>query len=172
MLQYLVRCDHSLCLLVNRACRANWVRLFFALISRLGDGVFWYALMLALPLVFGAQGLTAAAHMFVVGVTGYLLYKLIKQGTERPRPCSVHEAITLGTDPLDLYSFPSGHTLHAVSFTLVALHYFPALIWLLAPFAALVAASRVVLGLHYPTDVACGALIGTALALGSIALLS
>ena len=61
-------------------------------------------------------------------------------------------------------SFPSGHTLHAVSFTVLATSSFPELAWLLVPFATLVAASRVVLGLHYPTDVAAGAIIGATLA--------
>jgi undecaprenyl-diphosphatase len=49
-------------------------------------------------------------------------------------------------------------------------HSFPELAWLLVPFAALIAASRVVLGLHYPSDVAAGALIGTALATLSMVL--
>lgn len=172
MLQQLVRYDLSLCLLANRACRADWVRVLFAAVSRLGDGVFWYSLMLALPVVYGSRGLHAALHMLAVGLVGLAIYKLIKSQTERPRPCSVTEAITLGADPLDQYSFPSGHTLHAVGFTLVALQYFPELVWVLVPFAALVAASRVILGLHYPTDVVCGAAIGASLALGSAALLS
>lgn len=171
MLQTLVRYDLSLCLRVNRACRTRWVRAPFSLVSRLGDGVFWYALMLVLPMRYGTEGLAAAMHMLAIGLVGYAIYRVIKQCTGRARPCSVSEAITLGADPLDQYSFPSGHTLHAVGFTLVAAHYFPELVWLLAPFAALVAASRVVLGLHYPTDVVCGALLGALISLGSISLL-
>ena len=66
--------------------------------------------------------------------------------------------------PLDEFSFPSGHTLHAVAFTLVALTYYPLLAWLLIPFSASVAASRVVLGLHYPSDVLAATVIGSALA--------
>jgi undecaprenyl-diphosphatase len=73
---------------------------------------------------------------------------------------------------LDEFSFPSGHTLHAVSFSLVAIGYFP---WLAVPllaFAALVAISRVVLGLHYPSDVLVSIVVGVALARVSLWLLA
>ena len=66
--------------------------------------------------------------------------------------------------PLDEFSFPSGHTLHAIAFSSVAVAHYPWLAWPLAPFVALVAASRVVLGLHYPSDVLAASVIGTALA--------
>jgi undecaprenyl-diphosphatase len=66
---------------------------------------------------------------------------------------------------LDRYSFPSGHTLHAVALTLVVTTTYPAFAWILVPFTLLVATSRVVLGLHYPTDVVAGAGLGTSLAL-------
>ncbi len=66
--------------------------------------------------------------------------------------------------PLDEFSFPSGHTLHAVSFSIVALAYYPWLTPLLVPFSAGVALSRVVLGLHYPSDVLAATLIGVLLA--------
>lgn len=56
------------------------------------------------------------------------------------------------------------HTLHAVAFTGVALAHAPALGWLLIPFAASVAVSRVVLGLHYPSDVIAATGIGGGLA--------
>jgi undecaprenyl-diphosphatase len=102
--------------------------------------------------------------MLLAGGSGTLVYKLLKQRTLRPRPFQVIQAISLGTAPLDKFSFPSGHTLHAVTFTLVALHYYPALAWLLIPFTLLVAASRLVLGLHYPSDVLAGAALGAAIA--------
>jgi undecaprenyl-diphosphatase len=72
--------------------------------------------------------------------------------------------------PLDEYSFPSGHTLHAVAFTLIAVYYYPALAALLLPFTLLVAASRVVLGLHYPSDVLASIVIGSAIASLSLVL--
>ena len=69
---------------------------------------------------------------------------------------------------IDEFSFPSGHTLHAVSFTTVAIAYVPWLALLLIPFALLVGASRVVLGLHYPSDVLAATAIGSALAAASL----
>jgi undecaprenyl-diphosphatase len=71
---------------------------------------------------------------------------------------------------LDRFSFPSGHTLHAVNFTLVCSAYLPELAAPLAWFTAMVALSRPVLGLHYPSDVLAGAAIGTLVALASLQL--
>jgi undecaprenyl-diphosphatase len=102
--------------------------------------------------------------MAVVGFTGVALYKYLKSRLVRERPYISLAGIVPGTKVLDRYSFPSGHTLHAVSFTILAVTSFPELGWLLVPFASLVAASRVVLGLHYPSDVVAGAIVGAALA--------
>jgi undecaprenyl-diphosphatase len=161
--------EHGWCRQLNRSCRKAWVRQFFCFISRLGDGVLWYTLMLLLPLAFGERGLKAAIVMAVTGATGLMLYKFLKARLVRERPFIRFAGIEAGTPPLDRYSFPSGHTLHAVAFTIVAVFYFPMLAWMLVPFAALVAASRVILGLHYPTDVLAGGAIGAILAAGALA---
>jgi undecaprenyl-diphosphatase len=154
----------GLCLRINRACHRNNTRRFFAVVSRLGDGVFWYSLILVLPLVYGRDALPASLHMAAVSAVGVIIYKILKHRLVRRRPFITHTGIRLGTAPLDEFSFPSGHTLHAVAFTTVALAYYPMLAWLLVPFTGLVAASRVVLGLHYPTDVLAGAALGASLA--------
>ncbi len=157
--------DSSLCIRVNRTSQYLWVRWFFRLVSRLGDGVFWYTIMLGIWLTQGDAGLGPVMHMALVGLFGTLLYKWLKGKTLRPRPYEVHQDIWLTGRPLDRFSFPSGHTLHAVSFGIVAVAYYPELAWIIAPFTALVAMSRVVLGLHYPSDVLAGAAIGTLIAL-------
>jgi len=99
------------------------------------------------------------------GLSGLLIYRRLKSTLLRERPFIRHPGITLEMPPLDRYSFPSGHTLHAVSFTWLAVERFPALAWILIPLAGLIAASRVVLGLHYPSDVLAGGAIGATLAL-------
>jgi undecaprenyl-diphosphatase len=151
------------CLLFNRANHRRSSRALFAFVSRLGDGVLWYGLILLLPLLYGAEALAAVTHMMLVGLVSLLAYKTIKITTLRDRPCAASTRIVPTVPPLDQYSFPSGHTLHAVAFTLVLVSYYPDFAWLTVPFTALVALSRLVLGLHYPSDVVAGALIGAAI---------
>jgi len=131
--------------------------------------VFWYVLMGALVLADGTDGLRASAHMAATGVVALTLYKVLKRWTRRPRPFAADLRIRAWVAPLDEYSFPSGHTLHAVSFSVVALAYYPWLAPLLLPFTAGVALSRVVLGLHYPSDVLAATGIAILLASASLA---
>jgi undecaprenyl-diphosphatase len=155
--------EYGLCRRINRAASLIALRQVFRVASRLGDGAVWYALMLALPLLYGMQALSPALTMAASGVAGVALYKWLKHLIVRERPFITHLGISLGAAPLDRYSFPSGHTLHAVSFSWQAIDAFPELAWVLVPLASLIAASRVVLGLHYPSDVLAGAVIGSAL---------
>jgi undecaprenyl-diphosphatase len=160
----LVLWDESLCLRCNRASHRPWARVVLQAASRLGDGVFWYALMGVLLSVHGRGALVPVLQMFVTWAIGVTLYKWLKKKVSRPRPHKIFQEITLSTAPLDQFSFPSGHTLHAVGFTTVALAHYPELAWLLVPFSMLVAASRPVLGLHYPSDVLAGAVLGAGVA--------
>ena len=160
--------ERFLCLAMNRWGARRALTRFFSLVSRLGDGLFWYSLIALLALFGGTRGVHAALHMMAVGIVAATLYRTLKRWTRRPRPFRTHADITAYILPLDEFSFPSGHTLHAVSFTLIALAYFPWLAPLLLPFTLLVAMSRVVLGLHYPSDVLAATLIACGLAGSSL----
>ncbi len=168
-LERLARWDLRVCLRFNRLCRRVTWRLLFRCVSVLGDGIAWYALMAFLLLRDRDAAVIPVLHMMVVGVVCTVGYRWLKACTLRPRPYQAHAAIERFAAPLDRFSFPSGHTLHAVAFTLVALKYYPALAGLLVPFTLLVAMSRVVLGLHYPSDVLVGAVLGAAAAALSFA---
>jgi undecaprenyl-diphosphatase len=160
--------DPRLCRMASRWARRRGIHRFFGIISRLGDGGFWYGLMIVLAVLGGTRGIVAALQMLGTGLVAWLLYRTLKLHTRRPRPFRAHPDVTARAAVLDEYSFPSGHTLHAVSFTIVAVAWFPFLALPLTVFTVLVAMSRVVLGLHYPTDVLAGVLIGTALGAVSV----
>ncbi len=160
--------EHAIVEFANRLHRRHLASRFFGIVSRLGDGIGWYSLMAALLLYYGWAVLPAIAQMLVTAGVGVALYGWIKRRTARPRPCESNERLQLSVAPLDQYSFPSGHTLHAVAFSVLMIHHFPELAWLVLPFAVLVMASRLVLGLHYLTDVLAGAALGLSLALVSL----
>ncbi len=157
--------EYRLCRWIHRAGHYRSVRALFAGISRLGDGPIWYVMLLMLPLAAGKTGLVASLSMAVGALFGLLIYKGLKAVLVRERPFISHPDIDCLSAPLDRYSFPSGHTLHAVFFAVTASAWFPLLSPALFGFATLVAVSRPLLGLHYPTDVVVGGLIGWGLAL-------
>lgn len=158
------RLDLALCLRLNRLSRIHAWRRLFQIVSRLGNGIFWYVLMALLPIIYGAAAWPTVARMALAGLLGLATYKWLKQRTSRPRPCQVYAAISAAAPALDRFSFPSGHTLHAVSFSLVAVAGFPELAPALYGFSLMVAFSRPILGLHYPSDVLAGTALGVAVA--------
>ncbi|MGM0564833.1 MAG: phosphatase PAP2 family protein [Pseudomonadota bacterium] len=161
--------DHSYSIRINRAVHIQAIQRFFSLISKAGDGPFWTLLILSIPLWDQKNGWGVMAQMALVALSGLAIYKGIKGATSRPRPFVQHSEITLGCPPLDQFSFPSGHTLHAAGLTAMFLFYYPVIGLCLLPFALLVALSRVILGLHFVSDVLMGAGIGLSLAGMSIA---
>jgi len=128
--------------------------------SRFGDGPMWAALLLVLPLAGGPNGWYCAELVAVLGGANVLVYWALKFATRRSRPCTECPGIRACVRVPDRFSFPSGHTLHAVAFAMLLSAYYPALAPLLWGYAALVALARVVLGVHYPSDVLVGALLG------------
>lgn len=155
---------------LHRAASYRSLVLLLAVTSRLGNGVLWYASMAVLPLMAGPRGWACSLRMMALGLLNLTIYLVLKRWTGRPRPFMACQDIRACTRALDHFSFPSGHTLHAVGFSLVLIEYFPALTLVLLPFTLLVALSRVVLGLHYPSDVLAGGLIGGLMAWSVLAL--
>jgi len=155
--------DRRMCVAANRWGARRAIGIFFGAISRLGDGVFWYSLMSVIAIVGGWHGVAVAVQMAVTGLTALMLYRVLKRWTRRPRPFRTCPGVIAHVPPLDEFSFPSGHTLQAVAFTVVAVAHYPVLAPFLIGFAALVGASRVVLGLHYPSDVLAATAIGAGL---------
>jgi undecaprenyl-diphosphatase len=158
------RWDDLLCVRVNRGARQRPVLFILRTVNWLGNGIFWYALMLALLLADPHGAALPVLHMAFVGIVCTCCYKMVKHRTERARPYEANPRVLAGAGVLDRFSFPSGHTLHAVAFSLVACAHYPMVGMLLWPFTLLTALSRVALGLHYPSDVIAGGALGALIA--------
>lgn len=170
MIDYWDHAELNVCLRVNALSRVEFVRQFFSAVSRLGDYAAWIILGGVTAWLQGPAAVTFAAHALATAAAGVLVYKVLKTRLVRERPFVTHGEIICGTAPLDRYSFPSGHTLHAMGLTVLYGAYEPGMLFVMAPFAALIAASRIILGLHYPTDVLVGGSIGVLIATISLSL--
>jgi undecaprenyl-diphosphatase len=144
---------------------------FFSLLSRTGDGHL-YALAIAMLYLFGDR---FEERILAVAVLAFALelpaFFVLKNSIRRDRPCDVLSTSRKAVQPSDKFSMPSGHTSAAfVVATLVFIFAEPmaeiAFVW-----ASLVGMSRIVLGVHYPSDVAAGALLGIVCGVTSVEIL-
>lgn len=149
---------------LHRAARFQTLVAILVVVSWLGDGVFWYVIIGALALLGGTNERDVAMQMLLAGTLNLPLYFWLKRAIGRPRPFMQCPDIRACARALDRFSFPSGHTLHAFAFLVICAWHFPLAALALVPVVALIAVSRVALGLHYPSDVAAGAVLGSGVA--------
>lgn len=144
----------------------RWFRAWMLLATRLADGWIYAALALFLALQ-GGRGRRVLAAGCAAASLANLLLVAVKRRVRRPRPCELAPHLRFAVRPPDRWSFPSGHSLNAfVVGTLVALA-FPTSAPLVLLLSASVATSRVVLGMHFVSDVVAGSLLGALLGAGA-----
>ncbi|MGQ7248445.1 phosphatase PAP2 family protein [Halomonas sp. V046] len=138
--------------------------------SKLGDWPLWVAVIAAQPALHGRDlGLRLMIEYSLTALVAIAVYKLVKTRLCRERPFITFDGCILCNEPArDRYSFPSGHTMHAVMFCVLVAAHTPGLLVWLVPIVVLIAISRVGLGLHYITDVAAGAALGYGFAVLSL----
>ena len=152
--------------LINARMHANFTKASRYL-SKTGDG---HLYLLVIGALYWYEGLES--RCLQVLLLAFLIerpvYFVLKNGLKRNRPevalKNFHSIIT----PSDQFSFPSGHTSAAFMMATVLSYFFPPLMIPLYGWATLVGCSRVVLGVHFPTDILVGALLGISTALFSL----
>lgn len=161
MRSLIMKGDHSLMRLANNWPAPRWLRVYAMVATRAGDGWLWCAIALAIFFFGGEDRFKALCAAGGSSVLSILLFLWLKRFAERPRPCEPHCWATLL--PPDKFSFPSGHTMTAFAIAIPLVLFYPALTIVLLFCAFSIAISRILLGMHFLSDVIAGALIGTGL---------
>jgi undecaprenyl-diphosphatase len=171
VLHWLSASDHRLMRRVNRWTPPRWMRLWMVAATRGGDGWLWYAMGTVVALAGGPERFRAVLAAVLAVAVGIALFLQLKRACNRRRPCTMEPHCWATLLPPDQFSFPSGHTITAFAMAVsLSVFYPPLLIGLL--FCALsVALSRILLGMHFLSDVLAGAAIGSVLGYTAAALL-
>ncbi|KIH76015.1 hypothetical protein GFER_13410 [Geoalkalibacter ferrihydriticus DSM 17813] len=133
--------------------------------SRLGDGPLWYLTAVVLLTCGGAVERWAALAAGISIALCVALFTLVKNRIGRPRPFEIWADLPCQMLPPDRFSFPSGHTMTAFAVCGALAVLLPGSLGIFLPMAILIGFSRIFLGLHYPTDVLVGALLGSTIGL-------
>ena len=163
MLDFIATRDHRLMRRVHRWRPPRWFRLWMTYATRGGDGWLWYGYSALVMILGGPERYAVLAAAWTACGAGALLFLILKKLTGRKRPNALVPHCWATLLPPDQFSFPSGHTITAFAFTVSVSSFYPHLLGVLVFCALSVAASRIVLGMHFLSDVVVGAVMGASL---------
>lgn len=137
---------------------------FVRIISKSGDGY----MQLLLPLLLILYDTHTGLNFFILVASAFAIerpiYFVLKNTLKRRRPPEVVPHFLSLVKPSDKFSFPSGHTMAAFLLAGLASHYFGSDAYVLYLWAMAVSSSRVILGVHFPSDIVAGAFLGMTMA--------
>lgn len=174
MTEFLYSIDLNILYFFNRTISNPAFDKFFSLITNVQNWYIAYIILLSITFFKGGRlgKISIVGILLLITVSDQFGYRILKDSIGRLRPCEVLTDLNLPTGCTGTFSFPSNHALNNFAAATFFAMLFPKYKIILFVAAILVAFSRVYLGLHYPSDLLGGALIGIAFgyifALGSL----
>jgi len=147
--------DYFLMHRVNRWRPPRWIRIWMLAATRAGDGWLWWCCGIAVE----SSGNSSKAYALAAAAA----FKILKRAVGRKRPCATTPHCWANLLPPDQFSFPSGHSITAFAVAISLGTFYPPAMPVLLFCAASIAASRVLLGMHFLSDVVAGSGLGAAL---------
>jgi undecaprenyl-diphosphatase len=124
-------------------------------------GVFFIILIGAVGLFAGKKYTKISSLIFLSSYAiSIAAYRAVKLVIERPRPFEVLDNVRLLLGPRNGFSFPSGHATTSFCLATVIAMRYPKMRYPIFIAATLVALSRPYIGVHYPSDILAGSVLG------------
>ncbi len=161
--------DASVLLWIQENMRTELMTTIMKAITRLGDGGSLWIVLAIILLVLNKTRKVGAASAVALIITFLTVNLGIKNMVARTRPYEVIDGLINLVEKQSDFSFPSGHSAHAFAVGVVILIMMPKKIGVpIFVISILMAFSRLYVGVHYPTDVIAGAILGTIIAFLSV----
>jgi undecaprenyl-diphosphatase len=158
---YIQRGDIAVFYMINHRVKCRLLDFLMPTITHLGCAAFTIGLAVAALILGIGSEQNIGWNISMSLAFSHLLIHVIKKIVHRPRPNTALSQVNTFCISLYDYSFPSGHTTAAFSVAASIAAVFPEMGLYVMTLAGCVGISRVYLGVHYPTDIIIGALIGT-----------
>ncbi len=163
--------DHQVFLYINHlphSALADRIALFLSFVG--GNALIWIILIAIVVFREERKDHWFILPCFVAGGASWLFSSvLLKSWFGRARPLVLDGTVLVCPSPSS-YSFPSSHAAIAWAFAALLMREEPRFRWLFGALATLISLSRIYLGVHYPSDVVAGSLIGLAVGYAAMAL--
>lgn len=161
-MDFLYSIDLSIFYFINHTLSTPFLTKFFSIITNVNNWYVAYIILLGISFKYGGKKgkIAAIGVLLLILFSDQVGYKILKEAFHRIRPCMALKDVIAPLGCNGSFSFPSNHALN--NFAAATFYYklFPQFKWVLFITAFLISLSRVYLGLHYPSDILGGAVIG------------